>query len=124
MLLDQENPQAAIERGLSSLRIGALQRGCDRRTGFGSVELAHPGPEGRERERSLRRPHLERYRESRDGDRGASTWSRLPKPPTVFRQTRPGFTEELLERLENMRTQESDGGNTETVTKETVTQTE
>ena len=53
------------------------------------------------------------------------TWSRLPKAPTVFRQTETGFSEELLERLESRRTQDvRKVEETETVTKETVTQTE
>jgi hypothetical protein len=128
VLLYQENPQAAIERGLlKPSGIGAFNADATAARIREAVELAHPGPE-REDERETEPAQtgiLERYRESRTVIEEPSTWSRLPKAPTVFRQTETGFTEELLERLENRRTQEvRTAENTETVTKETVTQTE
>lgn len=129
VLLYQENPQAALERGLlRPAGVGVFNADAAAAAqAREAVELTHPSPEQEEgpEAETAQTGVLERYRESRTVIEEPVTWSRLPKAPTVFRQTETGFSEEFLERLESRRTQDvRKVEETETVTKETVTQTE
>jgi hypothetical protein len=131
VLLYEENPQAALERGLlQPSSIGAFNADTAVTQMREALALAHPdGEREDERETEANRVTgagvLDRYREPRTLIEEPSQWSRLPKARTVFRQTETGLSEELLERLESRRTQEvRTVENHEAVTTETVTQTE
>jgi len=112
-LLYQENPQAAMDRGLFRPgNAGAFNADVARVSRPEPEQLQHPvPPETPETEDMPAVPAresgelLERFLERPGARQEEFSWSRLPRTRTVFRQAEPDITEELLERLEQQRTQ-------------------